>query len=62
MLNEYVQLAENESGVTFVGRLGTYCYLDMDVTIARTLGTARVCLDLLEQGNSILPTFIRRPI
>lgn len=40
MLDEYVKAAENEAKVTFVGRLGTYRYLDMDVTIAEALATS----------------------
>ncbi|MDI2113475.1 UDP-galactopyranose mutase [Commensalibacter nepenthis] len=44
-LEQYVELAEQESNVTFVGRLGTYRYLDMDVTIAEALKTARVFLE-----------------
>ena len=39
MLNDYLELAEKEEKVTFVGRLGTYRYLDMDVTIAEALDT-----------------------
>jgi UDP-galactopyranose mutase len=30
---QYVALAQQESGVSFVGRLGTYRYIDMDVAI-----------------------------
>src|SRR5208283_4883340 len=30
MLKQYVAAAHNEANVTFVGRLGTYRYLDMD--------------------------------
>lgn len=37
LLNSYLTRAKNETGVTFVGRLGTYRYLDMDVTIAEAL-------------------------
>jgi len=37
----YMQLAKREANTTFVGRLGTYRYLDMDVTIAEALATAR---------------------
>lgn len=32
-LNKYKELAEKEEKVTFVGRLGTYRYMDMDVVI-----------------------------
>lgn len=36
-LARYMELASNEKDVTFIGRLGTYRYLDMDVTIAEAL-------------------------
>jgi UDP-galactopyranose mutase len=39
-LERYVNLANNEENVTFVGRLGTYRYLDMDVTINEALDTS----------------------
>jgi UDP-galactopyranose mutase len=42
MLSQYEALAADTLGVSFVGRLGTYRYLDMDVTI-------REALDLLPQ-------------
>lgn len=40
LLADYMARAETEEGVTFVGRLGTYRYLDMDVTIREALDTA----------------------
>lgn len=40
LLQDYEALAQSEEGVTFVGRLGTYRYLDMDVTIAEALDCA----------------------
>lgn len=40
LLGKYVEKARAETGVTFVGRLGTYRYLDMDVTIREALDTA----------------------
>jgi UDP-galactopyranose mutase len=46
LLRQYVALAEAEKGVTFVGRLGTFRYLDMDVTIQEALETARQFIDL----------------
>ena len=45
LLHEYETRAKNEQGVTFVGRLGTYQYLDMDVTIAKALIAAEDFLD-----------------
>ncbi|MCU0899536.1 MAG: UDP-galactopyranose mutase [Cypionkella sp.] len=44
LLTEYEALARAEQGVTFVGRLGTYRYLDMDVTIREALDVARAFL------------------
>lgn len=41
MLQRYQALAAAEPGVTFVGRLGTYRYMDMDVTIRGALDTVR---------------------
>ena len=40
LLAQYEERAAQVEGVTFVGRLGTYQYLDMDVTIGRALETA----------------------
>lgn len=44
LLADYVALAAQSEGVTFVGRLGTYRYLDMDVTIREALDAARAFL------------------
>jgi UDP-galactopyranose mutase len=41
MLEDYFALAAAERNVTFIGRLGTYRYMDMDVTIAEALETVR---------------------
>ncbi|MFD1747145.1 UDP-galactopyranose mutase [Rhizobium helianthi] len=43
-LAAYEEHARRETGVTFVGRLGTYRYLDMDVTIREALDQARAFL------------------
>ena len=40
MLDEYIELTKMEKSVTFVGRLGTYRYLDMDVTIREAFAVA----------------------
>lgn len=40
LLDEYVAMSAHVPNVTFVGRLGTYRYLDMDVTIAEALDTS----------------------
>ncbi len=61
LLARYVALAEGQPGVTFVGRLGTYRYLDMDVTIREALDTARTYLTRLGQGAA-MPAFVHRPL
>jgi UDP-galactopyranose mutase len=52
-LLEYVGLAREVRNVTFVGRLGTYRYLDMDVTIKEALDAAAVIRDGLASGERI---------
>lgn len=56
MLESYLNKAEKEKNITFVGRLGTYRYLDMDVTIAEAMNTAKNYLESL-QNNSPMPVF-----
>jgi UDP-galactopyranose mutase len=51
LLSDYVARAEALEGVTFIGRLGTYRYLDMDVTIREALDTARAFLGDLAAGK-----------
>lgn len=55
-LEQYVDLAEAETNVTFVGRLGTYRYLDMDVTIAEALKTAKIFLEVASKDRK-MPAF-----
>jgi len=61
LLADYVARAEAETGVTFVGRLGTYRYLDMDVTIREALDTARAYLAHRAAGTP-MPAFAVRPL
>lgn len=61
LLGDYVKLAEATSGVTFVGRLGTYRYLDMDVTIREALDTARGFLADTGAGKPV-PAFYQAPL
>ncbi|MFS4461019.1 UDP-galactopyranose mutase [Bdellovibrio sp. HCB2-146] len=44
ILERYVEAAEQTSNVTFIGRLGTYRYLDMHVVIGESLDLALHCL------------------
>lgn len=60
LLADYAELARQQRGVTFVGRLGTYRYLDMHVTIAEALDVARRFLEALAT-RSALPVFSVQP-
>ncbi|HEV8510556.1 MAG TPA: UDP-galactopyranose mutase [Gemmatimonadales bacterium] len=53
LLQRYVSLAEREPNVTFIGRLGTYRYLDMHLVIADSLDLAK---------RSRWPTFTQPPL
>ncbi len=55
LLGRYIDRAARESNVTFVGRLGTYRYLDMDVTIREALDTAERYLRHLDAGSKMEP-------
>lgn len=61
LLNEYVNLAISTERVTFVGRLGTYRYLDMDVTIREALDTATSFISSKAEGREIA-TFYVSPV
>jgi len=56
LLNKYIAMSNLESGVTFVGRLGTYRYLDMHLTIAEALQTVNLYLDSIVNGST-MPAF-----
>ncbi|MDO6732140.1 UDP-galactopyranose mutase [Marinovum sp. 2_MG-2023] len=61
LLADYVALAENSKSVTFMGRLGTYRYLDMDVTIREALDTAETFLGTQAAGAT-MPAFVKAPL
>lgn len=44
LMADYARLAKETKGVTFIGRLGTYRYLDMHVVIGESLDLARQIL------------------
>jgi len=56
LLNKYLDLAEKEKNMSFAGRLGTYRYLDMDVTIAEALDMANKYLETID-NSSEMPVF-----
>lgn len=60
LLEDYIARAEATRNVTFVGRLGTYRYLDMDVTIREALDTAQAFLAHAADGRA-MPAFVTSP-
>ncbi|MFN3634639.1 MAG: UDP-galactopyranose mutase [Rhizobium rhizophilum] len=60
-LADYVARANEETSVTFVGRLATYRYLDMDVTIREALDTARLFL-AKAKDETTMPAFVHSPL
>ncbi|WP_175980430.1 UDP-galactopyranose mutase [Caballeronia zhejiangensis] len=61
LLKHYVDLAKQERKVSFVGRLGTYRYLDMHVTIREALDAADAFLAAETAGHDA-PAFFVDPL
>lgn len=61
LLKKYIDEANKEKNVSFLGRLGTYRYLDMDVTIREALDASKKTLELLKNHKKI-PSFFVKPI
>lgn len=61
ILRDYIDLAKLEKNVSFMGRLATYRYLDMDVTIGEALRGAREFVSLDVQNREI-PVFFNTPL
>ncbi len=60
LLADYIARAKATEGVTFVGRLGTYRYLDMDVTIREAIDTSDAFLNCARRGTAP-PAFVTSP-
>jgi UDP-galactopyranose mutase len=60
-LRDYVELARGVRRTTFVGRLGTYRYIDMDVAIREALDVADAFRDARREGRR-LPAFVVDPL
>ncbi|MDX3904870.1 MAG: UDP-galactopyranose mutase [Pigmentiphaga sp.] len=58
LLQQYVDRARAEQGVTFVGRLATYRYLDMDVTIKEALEVADSAKAVLQNGGKLQAFYV----
>jgi len=61
LLAQYVDRARQEANVTFVGRLGTYRYIDMHVTIAEALDVAEQYQQSLARATP-LGSFVVDPL
>jgi UDP-galactopyranose mutase len=61
MLEKYVEKAQQEKNITFIGRLGTYRYLDMHITIAEALETTATFLESLKSDHP-MPNFVIDPL
>lgn len=59
-LAAYADLAAGAEGVSFIGRLATYAYIDMDVAVARALEMAGVALAAIAEGRP--PPVTARPL
>lgn len=59
LLRRYMDRIQSESGITFIGRLGTYRYLDMHVVIGESLDLARTCL---QKNRADWPKFSASPL
>ncbi len=57
-LLQYVEAARAATGVTFMGRLGTYRYLDMDVTIKEALEVAEMFLNCTRDNRPMPPLVV----
>ena len=57
LLSDYRGLASEERGISFLGRLATYRYLDMDKVIGEALDFADVFAEAFQSEESKLPVF-----
>jgi UDP-galactopyranose mutase len=57
VLDNYLKAASKQTRVSFLGRLGTYRYLDMDVTIKEALDAASKAIKLIQKEDGIIPMF-----
>lgn len=60
LLNRYLDKAQALKNTTFVGRLGTYRYLDMDVTIREAIDVAKKYLEC-QKNQEPMPVFNINP-
>lgn len=53
LLKKYIELAKKDKKVTFAGRLGTYRYMDMDVTIKEAIDLSIELLFDISKSNTL---------
>ena len=61
ILQKYIDRARAEKNISFIGRLGTYRYLDMDVTIREAIDAAKIFLESDSKGFTV-PVFFVEPL
>lgn len=61
VLKGYVAKAKKLRNVSFIGRLGTYRYLDMDVTVEEALDAANKFVNCINNKIKV-PTFFKDPL
>jgi len=61
LLKEYIKLSKKERNVSFVGRLGTYRYLDMDKTIEEAIEASLRTISAINAKEKI-PVFFVNPL
>lgn len=61
LLDKYISMAREEKNVSFLGRLGTYRYLDMDVTIREALHASDMIERSFQSTRFSLPVFFVDP-
>lgn len=61
LLTKYTNKASQENNITFIGRLGTYRYLDMHVTIAEALDAVERFFAAQQEAAS-MPCFVADPL
>jgi UDP-galactopyranose mutase len=56
--NTYVEAAKSIVGVSFIGRLGTYRYIDMDIAIGEAMDAGATAISMWREGRALPPYFV----
>ena len=60
LLKDYRSLATKEKGVSFLGRLATYRYMDMEKVIGEALAFGEAFVEAFRAGTQTFPIFPNR--